>query len=75
MGDANGPSERPSGSRKAAVVVVPLCILGIANVLLILQWDMNPVWGALLVPPVLFISVLGWIAIEGGIAGDRSGVE
>lgn len=69
MNDERGPDRRDGRRRKAALIVVPLFVLGLGNVVLILQWDMNPVWGALLVPPVIFISALGWIAIEGGIAG------
>jgi len=59
------------GTKTALIVVVPLFVLGAGNVVLILNWGMNPVWGALLFPPVVFVSVLGWIALRGGIAGDR----
>lgn len=69
MSDGRESDEQNTGRRKAALIVIPLFALGLGNVLLILQWDMNPIWGALLVPPVVFISALGWIAIEGGIAG------
>ena len=72
--DSGGRNEGPNARRrKAALIVVPLFVLGVGNVLLILQWDMNPVWGVLLVPPVIFISALGWIAIEGGIADGVGG--
>jgi hypothetical protein len=60
-----------SRRRKAAVVVVPFFLLGVGNVILILQRGMDPIWGLLLFPPVLFISVLGWIAIDGGLVDDR----
>ncbi|CCQ35498.1 uncharacterized protein Nmlp_1289 [Natronomonas moolapensis 8.8.11] len=76
MNDERGTDRRGGRRRKAALIVVPLFVLGVGNVVLILQWDMNPVWGLLLIPPVIFISALGWIAIEGGIAGgadDRGG--
>lgn len=70
-GDSDG--ERP-GARTAALIVVPLFLLGAGNVVLILQWGLNPVWGLLLFPPVFFISAIGWIAISGGLAdGDTSG--
>ena len=72
MSDGRESEGQNAGRRKAALIVIPLFALGIGNVLLILQWDMNPIWGALLVPPVVFISALGWIAIEGGIAGGAS---
>jgi hypothetical protein len=60
-----------SRKRKAAVVVVPFFLLGVANVAFILQRGMDPIWGLLLFPPVLFISVLGWIAIDGGLVEGR----
>jgi hypothetical protein len=63
-------AEGPSRTKKAAVVVVPCFVLGIGNVVLILQWGLNPLWGVLLFPPVVFVSAIGWIAISGGIV-DR----
>jgi hypothetical protein len=59
-------------TRKAAVIIVPFLLLGIGNVLLILQWGLDLVWGLLLVPPVLFISAMGWIAISGGLVDRES---
>jgi len=61
--------------KKAAAVVIPLFVLGAGNVVLILQWGLNPVWGALLFPPVVFVSVLGWIAISGGLAGGGGAAD
>ena len=62
-----------SRTRKAAIVIVPFFLMGAGNVVLILQWGLDPMWGVLLFPPVVFISALGWIAISGGIAdGDRT---
>jgi hypothetical protein len=57
-------------TRKAVAIIVPFLLLGLGNVLLILQWGLDLVWGLLLVPPVLFISAMGWIAISGGLV-DR----
>lgn len=57
-----------SGTTETALIVVPLFLLGAGNVVLILQWGINPIWGLLLFPPVVFISAIGWIAIRGGIA-------
>lgn len=68
----DGEPTTASKTRKAAVVVVPFLILGLGNAVLILQWGLNPVWGLLLFPPVLFISAIGWIAISGGIVDRES---
>lgn len=71
--------DRPDGSgfrkgRKAAtLVVLPFVALGLGNLLLIMQWGLDPLWGFLLLPPILFVSVIGWIAIRGGFAENRTG--
>lgn len=61
------------GRKDAAVIIAPFVALGIGNLLLIMWWGMDPLWGFLLLPPILFICVIGWIAIRGGFAEDRAG--
>jgi hypothetical protein len=55
------------------LIILPFVVLGIGNLILILQWGLTPLWGLLLMPPILFICVIGWIAIRGGFAEDRTG--
>ncbi|NHN47714.1 hypothetical protein G9464_08900 [Halostella sp. JP-L12] len=59
--------------RRAALYIAPFLVLGVGNLLLILMWGVNPLWGFAILPPILFISVIGWIAFKGGFAHDRGG--
>jgi hypothetical protein len=59
-------------SRKlAAFYIAPFILLGLGNVALLLLWGIDPLWGFMILPPILFISVLGWIAFRTGFARDR----
>jgi len=57
--------------RRAFLAILPFLLLGIADVVLLLIWGLNPLWGFVILPPILFISVLGWIAFKTGFVGDR----
>jgi len=59
--DAGGRSRR-----KAALLVTPFLLLGLADVLLLLEWGINPLWGFVILPPILFMVLLGWIAFTNG---------
>lgn len=58
--------------RRAALAVFPFLALGLADVLLLLGWGIEPLWGFIILPPILFITILGWIAFRSGFAGDRT---
>lgn len=61
-------------NRKWAVLaVLPFLALGIADVVLLLLWGLEPLWGFMILPPILFVSVLAWVAFRGGLAADRTG--
>ncbi|MFB6169955.1 MAG: hypothetical protein ABEJ06_02305 [Haloarculaceae archaeon] len=61
-------------SRKQAFyAMLPFLLLGIADVVLLLLWGLNPLWGFMILPPILFVSALTWIAHRGGLARDRTG--
>lgn len=61
-------------NRKWAVLaVLPFLTLGIADVVLLLLWGLEPLWGFMILPPILFVSVLAWVAFRGGLAADRTG--
>jgi len=68
--DAGGRSRR-----KAALLVTPFLLLGLADVLLLLEWGINPLWGFVILPPILFISVLGWIGFKSGFIRDQGTTE
>ena len=72
MYDLQG-EEKALNRRRAALAVLPFLLLGLGNVALILGWGVNPIWGFMLLPPVLFVCVLGWIAFRTGFVRDRTG--
>lgn len=59
--------------RRALLAVAPFLALGLADVLLLLFWGLEPLWGFMILPPILFMSVLAWIAFRTGFAADRTG--
>lgn len=67
------PDDPSLNRKRAALAVFPFLVLGLGNVALILRWGIDGLWAFLLVPPVLFICVLGWIAFRTGFARDRTG--
>jgi hypothetical protein len=56
--------------RRAALAVAPFLALGLVDVVLLLVWGVDPLWGFAILPPILFVTVLGWIAFKGGFARD-----
>lgn len=59
--------------RRAALAILPFVALGVADVVLLLLWGLDPLWGFLVLPPILAISLLGWVAFRGGFVRDRVG--
>lgn len=59
--------------KRAAAAVAPFLFLGLFDLALLLGWGLNPLWGFLLLPPILFICVLAWVAFSNGFARDRTG--
>jgi len=61
------PSDaRPRNRKQAALAVAPFLLLGLADVVLLLGWGLNPLWGFMILPPILFISVLAWLGFRTG---------
>jgi hypothetical protein len=58
---------------QAFLAMLPFLALGIADVLLLLFWGLDPLWGFMILPPILAVSVLAWVAFRGGLARDRTG--
>lgn len=68
---ADDGARRPN-RRRAALAVLPFLALGLADVALLLRWGLDPLWGLFVLPPIAFISVLGWLAFRSGFH-DRRG--
>ncbi|GAA0226884.1 hypothetical protein ACFFQF_11300 [Haladaptatus pallidirubidus] len=58
--------------KRAAKAIAPFLVLGLLNLALILGWGMNPLWGFAILPPILFISVIGWIGFKSGFITDHA---
>jgi hypothetical protein len=58
---------------QAFLAMLPFLALGIADVVLLLMWGLDPLWGFMILPPILAVSVLAWVAFRGGLARDRTG--
>jgi hypothetical protein len=58
--------------RRAALAVLPFLAIGLADLVLLLVWGVDPLWGFAILPPILFISALAWIAFSTGFVGDRT---
>lgn len=59
--------------KRAFFAMLPFLLLGLADVLLLLEWGLDPLWGFMILPPILFVSALAWLAFRGGFVRDRTG--
>ncbi len=57
--------------KRAALAVTPFLLLGLANLVLLLGWGLKPLWAFLILPPIIFMSALAWIAFRTGFVRDR----
>jgi hypothetical protein len=72
---ATEPSVRTDDAvdrRRAARYVAPLCAVGVANLLVLIRWGLDPLWAFAVCPPMAFLSGIAWIAFRHGFP-DRDG--
>ena len=50
--------------KRAVLYSLPFLLLGLGNVVLILQMGLEPLWGFLLLPPILFCTALTYIVFS-----------
>lgn len=63
--------ERRASRWRATLAVVPFLALGLFDVALILGWGLDPLWGFVVLPPILFVTAIGWIAFRSGFHDRR----
>ncbi|MEF8757099.1 MAG: hypothetical protein V5A33_02570 [Halobacteriales archaeon] len=68
-------SETGKNRRLAALATLPFLTLGLIDVVLLLEFGLDPLWGFAILPPILFVTVLAWIAFSTGFLDDRGGAE
>lgn len=49
---------------KGVLATLPFLAIGLADVALLLVWGINPLWGFMILPPILFCSVLAYIVFS-----------
>ena len=67
------PEEHELSRKRAFFATLPFLLLGLADIVLLLEWGLDPLWGFMILPPILFVSVLAWLAFRGGFVRDRTG--
>jgi hypothetical protein len=55
---------------RAALYISPFVAVGLLDVVLLLFWGLDPLWGFLILPPILAISLLGYIGFKHGFIRD-----
>jgi hypothetical protein len=58
--------------RRALLAVTPFLLLGLADVLLLLFWGIEPLWAFAILPPIIFSTVLAWLAFSTDFLDDRT---
>lgn len=58
--------------KRALLAVAPFVLLGFMSVGMLLLWGPNPLWAVMVLPPILFVSVLAWIAFRSGFTHSRT---
>jgi len=60
------PSVSERSRTRAVLAVLPFLGIGLMDLLLLLRWGIDPLWGFVVLLPILFMSVLAWIAFKSG---------
>lgn len=48
--------------RRASLYVAPFLAVGLLNLVMLLRWGINPLWAFAILPPILAVSAIAWIA-------------
>lgn len=63
--DTDRPGEAGTRNRKRGVLsTLPFLAIGLADVVLLLRWGIEPLWGFAILPPILFCSVLAYLVFS-----------
>lgn len=74
MTTVNDAEGTPGTSRlRATLAVLPFLALGVADVMALVLWGVDPLWGVLIAPPILFVSAVGWVAFRSGFVRTGGG--
>jgi len=62
--DAPDGEEAGRGRLWAVLAVLPFLAIGLGDVVLLLIWGIDPLWGFAILPPILFCSVLAYLVFS-----------
>lgn len=51
---------------RSGLLIAPFLALGLAEVSLLLYAGFNPLWAIIIIPPILFMTGLGWLSFTTG---------
>jgi hypothetical protein len=71
--ESTGGSNDAADRRRAARYVAPFLALGLVNLGLLLRWGLDPLWAFAVLPPMVFLSGIGWIAFRHGFPERSAG--
>nr|WP_321576079.1 hypothetical protein [Halosolutus gelatinilyticus] len=70
------PADEDAGNRRrAALYTLPFLAIGLGNLLLLLQWGLDPLWAFLILPPILALAAIGWVAFRHGFHEGAPGPD
>ncbi|WP_435317685.1 hypothetical protein [Haloarchaeobius sp. TZWSO28] len=69
------PDDDKVSRKQAFLFILPFLLLGLADVVLLLGWGLDPLWGFMILPPILAISFIGWIAFKYGFVSDNKNYD
>jgi len=69
--DDQGTEDTALNRKRAALAVAPFLFIGLADLVLLLGWGLDGLWGFMILPPILFVSVLAWIAFRTGFVHEH----
>ncbi|WP_254768656.1 hypothetical protein [Salinilacihabitans rarus] len=62
--------------RRAALYVAPFLAVGLFNLIVLLGWGLEPLWAFAILPPMLFVAAVGWVAFRHGFhRRDSAGAD
>lgn len=73
-GDRPSDATRSIDRRRAAIAAIPLLAVGVGNLVVILLWGVDPLWGFVVLLPIVFVTAIAWFAFRVRPSpGDRRG--
>jgi len=69
---ATTPEGRERNRRRGILSTLPFLAIGVADLLLLLFWGIDPLWGFMILPPILFCTVLSYVAFSTNFLEERT---